>query len=274
VPVRQTSAYALRTYALSEADQIVLFYTLDFGRLRSVAKGARRLKSRFGSSFQTLTRSSLSFFEREGQELTRVSACEVEQSYYDVLLTPEAAATAAYFAELVQEFTAERDANPAIFRLMGAVMEGVSEGVSLAVAARYFEVWMLRLSGVLPRLNECGGCGQQLSAERWVVPDPLEFICRQCRVAHSGSRWLSPSGTALLTEILRKPPMEVMHGTGQNRQAVQRLAAVNRLLIRGQLDKELRTVRYLDRLRHAGRRPPLRGPRRVEIPHGTSGETQ
>ena len=190
------------------------------------------------------------------------------------MLTPEAAATAAYFAELVQEFTAERDPNPAIFRLIGAVMEGVSEGVSLAVSARYFEVWMLRLSGVLPSLNECGGCGRGLSAERWVVPDPLEFICRQCRSAYGSSRWLSPGGTALLIEILKKPPVEVMHGTGQNSHAVKRLAAVNRLLIRGQLDKELRTVRYLDRLRHAGRRRPLRGPHRVEIPHGTSGETQ
>jgi DNA repair protein RecO (recombination protein O) len=271
--LRQTSAYTLRTYALSEADQIVVFYTLDFGRLRSVAKGARRVKSRFGSAFQPLTRSSLSFFEREGQELTRVSACEVEQSYYDVLLTPEAAATAAYFAELVQEFTAERDPNSAIFRLIGAVMEGVSEGVSLAVGARYFEVWMLRLSGVLPRMSECGSCGRRLAAERWVVPDPLEFVCRQCHRAHSGSRWLSPGGTELLTEILRKPPAEVMRGAGKNRQAVQRLAAVNRLLIRGQLDKELRTVRYLDRLRHSGR-GRSRSSYRTEIPRGTPGETQ
>ena len=263
MPLRESSAYALRTYALGEADLIVVFFTRDFGRLKSVANGARRIKSRFGSAFQSLTRTTLVFHEREGQELTRVSSCELEQSYYHVLLTPEAAATAAYFAELVQEFSAERDPNPAVFRLIGAVMDAVSDGVPLALAARYFETWILRLSGLLPQLDVCGACGRQLAAGRWVVPYPLEFVCRECRSARGGSRWLSPAGTALLAEILSKPPHQIAEGNGGSRQAVQRLAAVNRLLIRGHLDKQLRSVRYFDRLRRGRRERPRVKPRTV-----------
>ena len=253
MPLRQTSAYALRSYALGEADLIVVFFSLAYGRVRSVARGARRLRSRFGSAFQPLTRSDLVFFEKEGQELTRVSSCEVERSYYEVLLTPEAAATAAYFAELVIEFSAERDPNPAVFRLIGAVLDGIEAGVPLAVAARYFEVWLLRLSGLLPRLSICGGCGKQLSGARWVVPHPLEFVCRECRDRGGGGSWLSPGGTRLLTEILKAKPDDVARGAGRDERAVQRLAAVNKMLIRGNLDKELRSVRYLDRLRRGDR---------------------
>ncbi len=254
MPLRHSSAYALRHYALGEADLIVVFYTLEYGKVRSVARGARRVRSRFGSAFQPFTRSDLVFFEKEGQDLTRVSSCEIERSYYESLLTPEASAIAAYFAELVIEFAADHDPNPALFRLIGAVLGAVEAGVPLPVAARYFEVWVLQLSGFLPLLATCGGCGKQLGGGRWVVPHPLEFVCRECRGQFGSSRWLSPAGTNLLAEILKNKPEHVAASAGTNPQAVRRLAAVNRVLIRGHLDKELRSVRYLDRLRRGTRR--------------------
>lgn len=254
MPLRYTPAYALRHYALSEADLILVFYTLHFGRVRGVARGARRVRSRFGSVFQPFTRSHLVFFEKEGQDLARVSSCEVERSFYESLLTPESAALAAYFAELVIEFTVERDPNPALFRLIGAVLGAIEEGVPLPVAARYFEVWVLQLSGFLPLLATCGNCGRPLAAERWVVPHEQEFVCRDCRRQFGGSRLLSAGGTALLMEILKKKPQDVAAGAGRDEQAVRRLAAVNRHLIRGHLDKELRSVRYLERLRRGTRR--------------------
>lgn len=254
MPLRHTPAYTLRHYALGEADLIVVFYTLAFGRVRGVARGARRVRSRFGSAFQPFTRSDLVFFEKEGRELTRVSACEVDRSYYESLLTPESAALAAYFAELVMEFNVERDPNPKLFRLIGAVLGAIEQGTPLPVAARYFEVWVLQLSGLLPLLSTCGNCGTALEAERWVVPHPQEFVCRQCRRQFGGSRMLSAAGTALLMDILRQKPQEVAAGAGRNAQAVRRLAAVNRYLIRGHIDKELRSVRYLERLRRGTRR--------------------
>lgn len=254
MPLRHARAHTLRHYALGEADLIVVFYTLEYGRVRAVARGARRVRSRYGSVFQPFTRSDLVFFEKEGQELARVSACEVERSYYESLLTPESAALAAYFAELVIEFTVERDPNPALFRLIGAVFGALEQGLPLPVAARYFEVWVLQLSGFLPLLSTCGSCGRALAAERWVVPHPQEFVCRECRRQFGGSRLLSGAGTALLMEILRKKPQDVADGAGGDGQAVRRLAAVNRMLIRGHIGKELRSVRYLERLRRGTRR--------------------
>ncbi len=254
MPLRHTPAYALRRYALGEADLIVVFYTLNFGRVRAAARGARRVRSRFGSAFQPFTRSDLVFFEKEGRELTRVSACEVDRSFYESLLTPESAALAAYFAELMIEFTVERDPNPALFRLIGAVLGAVEEGVPLPVAARYFEVWVLQLSGLLPLLSTCSSCGKQLEAARWVVPHPQEFVCRACHGQFDGSRLLSAAGTGLLMEILKKKPQAVAVGAGRNAQAIRRLAAVNRMLIRGNIGKELRTVRYLDRMRRGTQR--------------------
>ena len=269
MPLRHSPAYALRHYALGEADLIVVFYTLNYGKVRSVANGARRVRSRFGSVFQPFTRSDLVFFEKEVQDLTRVSSCEVERSYYESLLTPEASAIAAYFAELVIEFTVDRDPNAALFRLIGAVLGAVEAGIPLPVAARYFEVWVLQLSGLLPLLATCGNCGKQLSSGRWVVPHPLEFVCRECHGQFGSSSWLSPAGTNLLAEILKKKPEDVAGSAGNNPQAVRRLAAVNRVLIRGHLDKELRSVRYLDGLRRGTRRLRFRAAATTSLPSET-----
>lgn len=254
MPLRYSHAYTLRHYALGEADLIVVFYTLEFGRVRAAARGARRVRSRYGSAFQPFTRTDLVFFEKEGRELTRVSSCELERSFYESLLSPEAAALAAYFAELVIEFTVERDPNPSLYRLLGAVLAAVEGGMPRAVAARYFEVWVLQLSGFLPLLSTCGSCGKPLDAERWVAPHRQEFVCGECRRRFGGSRLLTAAGTALLREILRKKPQDVAAGAGRNEQAVRRLAAVNRHLIRGHIDKELRSVRYLNQLQRGTRR--------------------
>ena len=86
------------------------------------------------------------------------------------------------------------------------------------------------------------------------MPHPQEFVCRACHGQFGGSRLLSPAGTALLMEILKKKPQEVAAGAGRNAPAIRRLAAVNRLLIRGNIGKELRTVRYLDRMRRGTQR--------------------
>ena len=120
MPLRQTPAYALRHYPLGEADLIIVFYTYNFGCVRSVARGARRVRSRFGSAFQPFTQSELVFFEKEAQDLTRVASCEVSRSFYESLLTPESAALAAYFAELMKcrfRFLEVLGQNPQTFRL-------------------------------------------------------------------------------------------------------------------------------------------------------------
>lgn len=252
MPLHQTPAFTLRTYPLAEADLIVVFYTRDHGQVRGVARGARRLRSRFGSAFQPLTLTNLVFYQKERSSLARVSSCEIERSYYTELTGLEEAALAAYLAELVQEFTGEGDSHPDLFRLLGVVLKAIADGVPLAVAARYFEVWVLRLSGLLPRLATCGACGRALGRGRWVAQRPLEFICSRSCGDVRGKCWLSPAGTDLLRSILKQTPDRVAGGAGRDRKAVNRLGLVSRVLIRGHLERDLRSYRYLDRLRRAG----------------------
>jgi DNA repair protein RecO (recombination protein O) len=77
MPTQAAEAVVLRQYALGEADRIIVFFTKEFGRLRAVARGARKLKSRFGGSLEPFNQVQLQFFLKERAELARIEHCEV-----------------------------------------------------------------------------------------------------------------------------------------------------------------------------------------------------
>src|SRR5919199_637171 len=77
MPLRETEAFMLRTYTLKEADKICVFLSRDAGKLRGVAHGARRLKSRYGASLEPFTEVAISYFQKEHRELVSISNCEI-----------------------------------------------------------------------------------------------------------------------------------------------------------------------------------------------------
>ena len=79
-----TDAYVLRTYALAEADKICIFLTREMGKVRGVAHGARKMKSRFGSALEPFTEVSLTFFQKEGRDLMSISGCEIVRSQFHI----------------------------------------------------------------------------------------------------------------------------------------------------------------------------------------------
>ena len=84
----QTEAIVLRTYNLAEADRIVLCLTRNAGLVRGVARGARRLKSRFGAALEPFTLISLTFHEKENRELVTLSQTEILKSHFDLAADP------------------------------------------------------------------------------------------------------------------------------------------------------------------------------------------
>ena len=79
MPLHTTEALILRTYKLNDADRIVVFLTRDRGKKRGVAKGARRLRSRFRGALEPLTRASVVYFEKESRELVSLHDADTER---------------------------------------------------------------------------------------------------------------------------------------------------------------------------------------------------
>lgn len=245
--LRHSVGYALRSHPLGEADLIVEIFTRDRGRIRGVARSARRIRSRFGSAFESFTRSRVVWFQKDKDDLGKISSCDIERSYFESLGTVERAATAAYLAELVIGFTPEQDPAPRVFRLIGASLDAMAEGTEPELIARYFETWILRLSGLFPDHQACSACGRALQGELWISELSLEFLCGATCGQAQGRRRLPAAARPLLDAILRSRPDRVASGPIE-RAHLRALGAVNEVMIRGHLDRVPRSLRVLRQL--------------------------
>jgi DNA repair protein RecO (recombination protein O) len=151
MPLYSADALILRTYKLGEADRIVVFLTRDRGKKRGVAKGARRTKSNFVGALEPLTQVRVAYFEKERRELVSLNYSEPSRSALSNG-TIEVLGCAAYFAELIDEWAADADADERLYRLGASMVEALVTGVPPEPLTRYFEYWLLRLQGVYPPL--------------------------------------------------------------------------------------------------------------------------
>jgi len=164
LPLYTADALILRTYKLGEADRIVVFLTRDRGKKRGVAKGARRPRSRFAAALEPMTEVRLAYFEKERRELVGLNYAEMVRSPLTLAMRsdgpPEggphrgsladALGYIGYFAELLDEWAQEADADDRLYRLGASMLDALSAGAPVQPLARYFEYWLLRLQGVYP----------------------------------------------------------------------------------------------------------------------------
>ena len=148
----QSEALTLRTYPYAESHKIAVFLTRNFGKVRGVAYGAQKAKGRFSGALEPLTHVRLTFSRKENQELASLKNCDILQVFTTYKLSLEVNLHFSYFAELLVEFSREQEESELLFRLSLAVLEATQK-VSIDRVARYFELWLLKLEGVLPSLE-------------------------------------------------------------------------------------------------------------------------
>jgi DNA repair protein RecO (recombination protein O) len=165
MPLHKTEAFLLRTYSLKEADKICVFLTRDQGKVRGVAHGAKKIRSRFGSALEPFTEVALSYFQKEGRELVSISGCDIMRSHFERgARDVETASAFSYMAELLTEFLPEHEPNERLYRLVVATLEAIEgEDGDLSQVLRYFESWLLKLVGFFPDTSHCAVCDETIS---------------------------------------------------------------------------------------------------------------
>jgi DNA repair protein RecO (recombination protein O) len=163
MPLVTTDAFVLRTYSLAEADKICVFFTRHAGKVRGVAHGARKLKSRFGSALEPMTEVRLKYFQKENRELIHISSCDIVRSHFRrAARDVETANAFSYLAELLAEIVQDQEPNERLYRLVGASLDAIEEARELSKVLRYFEAWVLRLGGYFPDVSRCAGCDEAI----------------------------------------------------------------------------------------------------------------
>lgn len=180
--VFETEALILRTYNFAEADKIVVCLSREAGVIRGVAKGCRKLKSRFGASLEPFTLAKLVYYQKENQELASINSAEILKSHFDLSSQAETLAGLAYMGDLVIEFSPPHHVNEKLYRMVKACLEAISQSQQdMPLILRYFEVWLLKLEGYLPDLRRCAVCGSTFDEKRTAfLAADLNFRCRDC----------------------------------------------------------------------------------------------
>src|SRR6267142_887578 len=178
----ETEALVLRTYNLAEADKIVVCLTRNSGLIRGVARGSRKIKSRFGAALEPFTLLHLTYYEKETQELVSLQHAEILKSHFGLFRDPQILPALAYMGDLVVEFSPPHQTNDKLFRMVTACLDAIAQTPQyLQSILRYFEIWILRLEGFLPDLRKCGECHRQFSGQETVqVNHELGLLCRAC----------------------------------------------------------------------------------------------
>jgi DNA repair protein RecO (recombination protein O) len=150
---RVSESFVLRTYPFREADLVVSFFTRDQGKLRGVARRARRPKGGFGAGLERLSHVAIAYYQRENRELVNLNSCELLHSQFALASGYESGVALDYLAEISEQLLPPEEANERHFRLLLAVLDYLRSGGSVWAAVNYFCLWSVRLAGFLPDLR-------------------------------------------------------------------------------------------------------------------------
>jgi DNA repair protein RecO (recombination protein O) len=199
MPLRESEAIVLRSYPMGEADRLVSFLSRSAGRMRGVASGAKRPKSRFGSTLEVLSYIKIWYFERETRDLVRISQCELIESYLSAQKDYSAGLAIALVSEVTELVLPEKESSDPVFRLVLTAARALSAGLNVQVIVAYFSLWMVRLAGWLPDLEHCVKCGREFGSDLAREDFSGALKCVDCA---SGGRSISASSIGLAKRML------------------------------------------------------------------------
>lgn len=256
MPLKQSEAIVLRTYPLRESDLLVTLFTRAEGKVKGVARAAKKSKRRFGGALEPMTLVLAHYDDREGQPLARLDSCDILDSPLSQMVDYERVAALENVAEMLDELLPEREANDPIFRLTYSVLRCLRTG-AIWMPLTYFQLWLVRLVGFLPEMGVCGTCGRALNGDRafhHVLADGLMCVEHK-RLASSE---LTAESRALAAQMFRVPVENLMRVNGDR--AVEEPGAstkqgpnadLRKFLVRiveRHIEKKLVTATMLERL--------------------------
>jgi DNA repair protein RecO (recombination protein O) len=228
----------LRTWKLGEADRIVVLATAGHGKVRAVAKGVRKTKSRLGGRLEPLTNVSLLMYE--GRELDIVSQVETIDHFRPIREDLERMTDAMALLEVVDQVAQEREANPRLYQMLVGALRALAESRAPLLVPAFF--WkLLSLEGAHPLLGQCATCGLSVDCDQvdLVAFDLAEggALCRSCRRGLP----MSAEALALIRRILEGGLTGAL--TEAPGPAVSEVTALATWAMEQHLERRLRTVR-------------------------------
>ena len=251
MPVHESEAIVLQSYPLGEADRLVSFLSRSMGRVRGVAAGARRTKSRFGSTLERLSYVRVWYYERENRELVRINQCELIESFLDAFRDYDSGVALAILSEVTETVLPDREASDANFRLLLLTAQTVKRTGRSELPLAYFALWTVKLGGWLPSLEACAHCAKRFSAEpskgeaAYFSRNASAIFCAKCR--KPGMRALSAAALGATRKMLAER-LDRLDEKAISQVAAREVTDVMLDVIEHQIDRKLKARELLESL--------------------------
>ena len=250
-----THAIVIHSFNYGESDKIVTFFTKDFGKMKGIAKGARRSRKRFQNALDLFSHLRLIFFDREGLGLVRVQECDILSSFPKIREDLRKIIYGNYFLEMVNEMAGEREVHPEAFDLVLSFLKTLEGMEAQEEHLRIFEIRMLSLFGYQPNLKRCSLCKKDWEA---LKDTPAVFFSIErgtllCRGCSKPSDPLVPLswGTARFIEGVSESELSKIHRFRFTPQALAESGELLPKFISYQLGKELKSLKALGTIAHS-----------------------
>ncbi len=239
----------LRCADMGEADRLVVALTPDRGIVRAVAKGARKATSKTGGHLDLLRYVSLSV--SEGRNLGNVGQADTVEGFLGLRQDLGKLSRGIYVAELAERFSVEDAPNEPVFRLLVDTLGALETTSGPDLLVRWYEVRLLQLSGFMPEVSRCAGCGNVLAEQDHVwSANRGGLVCPTCKSA-GGETVLAASATTIkLLRHMARSDWPAVEGVRAPQEVLQQVERILRRQVRYVLDHNVRSVAFMDEVRN------------------------
>lgn len=205
MPLIDTEAVVLNASRLGEADKLVTLLTVKRGKVRAVAKSARRPRSRFGASLEPFTHIQGIFFEKNPAHLLRINQASIVRPHVAIRDDLEKMEAASRMARLTSALLPDGEANANVFTLLTSGLGLVERGDRLEWLVWYFELQILKLMGYQARLEDCLACRRKISYSHAVFsPKAGGALCDRCAGKNHDLLTSCSAGTLAMIRLMSR----------------------------------------------------------------------
>lgn len=176
-----TEAIVLKSIRWGESDRIVTFFSYKVGKVRGIAREARKMKNRFGGALEPFTSVTLTLFDKRSDNLASITAINILEDFFGLREDLERISAASRMVSLVEAITADRDPSHKLFFILREGLQALVESEDQSLTTLIFQIHVLTHTGFRPQVDHCASCGKDFGA--WLPrfsPSAGGLLCQGC----------------------------------------------------------------------------------------------
>ena len=203
MPLYKTQGIVIKSYNYGEANKILVIFTRDYGKIRAVAKGIRRTKSKFGASLELFSCSNIMVHWKENSDLYLITQTSIVNSFKKIRNDLEKICRGSYMLEIINEMLPERAKHANIYYLLCGALTLLESDMDPEKIMRWYEIKMLEFLGFGLRTSRCVSCrNAAIDKNKSCVNFRLGgILCSACSSNHEHSATVSKNAIDLLNTI-------------------------------------------------------------------------